>query len=84
MTDYVIETKDLSVYYGHHRGILDVDLRVKKGEVFENEQQAGDLLVLLAAALIAFGLAVLFFQRRSLTVGAWPWQRGKIPARSYS
>jgi ABC-2 type transport system ATP-binding protein len=34
MTDYVIETNALSVYYGRHRGILDVDLRVEKGEVF--------------------------------------------------
>ena len=34
MTDYVIETHGLSVYYGRHRGILDVDLRVEKGEVF--------------------------------------------------
>ena len=34
MTDYAIETKGLSVYYGRHRGILDVDLRVEKGEVF--------------------------------------------------
>ena len=34
MTDYVIETKGLSVYYGRHRGILDVDLNVEKGEVF--------------------------------------------------
>jgi ABC-2 type transport system ATP-binding protein len=34
MTDYVIETKGLSVYYGRHRGILDVDLRIEKGEVF--------------------------------------------------
>ena len=34
MTDYVIETKGLSVYYGRHRGILDVDLRVERGEVF--------------------------------------------------
>ena len=34
MTDYLIETKGLSVYYGRHRGILDVDLRVEKGEVF--------------------------------------------------
>jgi ABC-2 type transport system ATP-binding protein len=34
MTDYVIETKGLSVYYGRHRGILDVDLRVEKGDVF--------------------------------------------------
>lgn len=34
MTDYVIETKGLTVYYGRHRGILDVDLKVQKGEVF--------------------------------------------------
>ena len=34
MTDYIIETKGLSVYYGRHRGILDVDLRIEKGEVF--------------------------------------------------
>jgi ABC-2 type transport system ATP-binding protein len=34
MTEYVIETKGLSVYYGRHRGILDVDLRVEIGEVF--------------------------------------------------
>ncbi len=34
MTDYVIETKALSVYYGKHRGILNVDLKVERGEVF--------------------------------------------------
>jgi len=34
MTDYIIETKGLSVYYGRHRGILDVDLCVETGEVF--------------------------------------------------
>jgi ABC-2 type transport system ATP-binding protein len=34
MTDYIIETKGLSVYYGQHRGILDVDLCVETGEVF--------------------------------------------------
>jgi ABC-2 type transport system ATP-binding protein len=34
MKEYVIETKDLSVYYGRHRGILNVDLRIEKGEVF--------------------------------------------------
>jgi ABC-2 type transport system permease protein len=49
-------------------------------EVFANGQQTGDLLTLVAVALIAFALAVLFFQRRSITVGAWPWQRGRIPA----
>jgi ABC-2 type transport system ATP-binding protein len=34
VTDYAIETNGLSVYYGRHRGILDVDLRVEQGEVF--------------------------------------------------
>ncbi len=34
MPESVIETKDLSVYYGRHRGILKVNLRVEKGEVF--------------------------------------------------
>ena len=33
---------------------------------------------------IAFGLALFFFQRRDITVGAWPWQRGKIPADAVS
>lgn len=49
-------------------------------EAFTNGQQPGNVLVLLAVALVAFGLAVFFFQRRDLTVGAWPWQRGRIPA----
>jgi ABC-2 type transport system ATP-binding protein len=34
VADYAIETHGLSVYYGRHRGILDVNLRVEKGEVF--------------------------------------------------
>jgi ABC-2 type transport system ATP-binding protein len=34
MTENVIETQDLTVYYGKHRGILDVNLTVEKGEVF--------------------------------------------------
>jgi ABC-2 type transport system ATP-binding protein len=34
MAEYVIETNGLSVYYGKQRGILNVDLRVEKGEVF--------------------------------------------------
>jgi ABC-2 type transport system permease protein len=46
----------------------------------ENGQQAGDLSILFTTALVAFGVAVTFFQRRDITVGAWPWQRGKTPA----
>ena len=34
MTENVIETRGLTVYYGRHRGIKDVDLNVEKGEVF--------------------------------------------------
>jgi hypothetical protein len=43
-------------------------------------QQLGNVLVLLAAAVVAFGLALLAFQRRSITVSAWPWQRGILPS----
>ena len=34
MTTNVIETQDLTVYYGKHRGIKDANLTVEKGEVF--------------------------------------------------
>jgi ABC-2 type transport system ATP-binding protein len=34
MSDNIIETQDLTVYYGKHRGIVDVNLSVEKGEVF--------------------------------------------------
>ena len=34
MTKHVIETSGLTVYYGRHRGIVDVDLTVEQGEVF--------------------------------------------------
>ena len=34
MSGELIETQDLTVYYGKHRGILDVNLSVEKGEVF--------------------------------------------------
>jgi ABC-2 type transport system ATP-binding protein len=34
MSENVIETQDLTVYYGKHRGIVDVNLTVAKGEVF--------------------------------------------------
>ena len=34
MSKHVIETSGLTVYYGRHRGIIDVDLTVEEGEVF--------------------------------------------------
>lgn len=43
-------------------------------------QQSSDVLVLMGIGVVAFALAVFFFQIRKLTVGAWPWQRGKVEA----
>jgi ABC-2 type transport system ATP-binding protein len=34
MSDNIIETNGLTVYYGKHRGIIDVNMSVHKGEVF--------------------------------------------------
>lgn len=34
MSGSIIKTQDLTVYYGRHRGIIDVNLSVEKGEVF--------------------------------------------------
>jgi ABC-2 type transport system ATP-binding protein len=34
MTEYIVETRGLSVFYGRHRGIIDVYMRIEKGEVY--------------------------------------------------
>jgi len=47
------------------------------GSAITTGQAAEDVLVLLGIGLVSFILAVIFFQRRKLTVGAWPWQRGQ-------
>jgi ABC-2 type transport system permease protein len=52
--------------------------------LFETGPRASDLLTLLGVALVAFLLAVVFFGRRDITVGAWPWQRGRLPAGAAS
>lgn len=41
-------------------------------------QAAGDVLTLLAIGVVSLGLAVVFFERRNLTVGLWPWQRAEV------
>ena len=48
------------------------------GQAVLEGQQISDTLVLLGVGLVAFVLAVVFFQRRNLTVGAWPWQRAQV------
>lgn len=50
------------------------------GRAVTEGQQPGDVLVLLIIGGVAFALAVFFFQRRNLTVGAWPWQRARAGA----
>lgn len=34
-----------------------------------------DLAILTVAALVFYGLAVVSFDRRDVTAGAWPWVR---------
>ncbi len=40
-----------------------------------------DTLILLAAGAVSLILALVFFQLRNVTVGAWPWQRAQIPSQ---
>ena len=46
--------------------------------VLTEGQAVADTAVLLATSLVLFLLAVWAFQRRNITVGAWPWQRAKV------
>ena len=48
------------------------------GKAISGGQALEDVLVLVGVSLVSFILAIVFFQRRKLTVGAWPWQRGKV------
>jgi len=50
------------------------------GRAVAEGQQPGDVLVLLGVGLVAFVLALFFFERRNLTVGNWPWQRARAGA----
>ena len=46
--------------------------------IFKHGPQLSDILILLGIAAVFYVLALIFFNRRNITVGAWPWQRGKI------
>ena len=46
--------------------------------MFTEGVKASDVMVLLGAAAIFYVLALLSFQRRNVTVGAWPWQRARV------
>jgi ABC-2 type transport system permease protein len=49
-------------------------------EALEQGQQRRDILALLGIILVMYALALFFFHKRDITVGAWPWQKGKLPA----
>lgn len=46
--------------------------------IFTEGAQAEDVALLLGVAALFFVLALLAFQRRNVTVGAWPWQRARM------
>lgn len=46
--------------------------------IFTDGAQSLDTIILLGVAVVFYVLASVFFKRRNITVGAWPWQRGKI------
>lgn len=46
--------------------------------IFTEGTQLSDILVLLGVAVVFYVLASVCFKKRNITVGAWPWQRGKI------
>jgi len=47
-------------------------------EAFSSGPDITDVLILLAVAVVFYLLALLSFQRRDVTVGAWPWARARI------
>jgi len=46
--------------------------------IFTDGARLSDILILLVAAAVFYVLGLICFQRRNITVGTWPWQRGKI------
>lgn len=49
-------------------------------ETLLNGINVADTLIILAISAVTLVLSVLVFQKRNITVGEWPWKRGRIPA----
>ncbi len=49
-------------------------------DVMEKGLDAGNIAILFGFSLLLLIFTVLAFQRRNITVGAWPWQRARVPA----
>lgn len=82
----IVKTRGLAVYYEKHRGMVDVDLSVEKGGVFgflgpNGAGKTSSRPVLLEVSVVVFVLALIGFQLRNVTVGAWPWQGATAPRR---
>lgn len=45
--------------------------------VFQQGVQAKDVVTLFVVATVFFVLTLIGFQQRNVTVGSWPWQKGK-------
>lgn len=52
----------------------------RPGTMLVDGLDIADSAILLVSSTVLLGLALFAFQRRNVTVGAWPWQRGRMPA----
>ncbi|MFN2223029.1 MAG: ABC transporter permease subunit [Chloroflexota bacterium] len=68
MVDWLERIQPILPFY-----YLDSANLMKEGPDLQNT------LILLAAGAVSLLLALVFFQRRNITVGAWPWQQAQIP-----
>jgi ABC-2 type transport system permease protein len=50
--------------------------------VLEGNLNNAELLLMIALSTLFLALAIVSFQRRNVTVGAWPWQRGLVAVSS--
>jgi len=48
-------------------------------DLMKNGPDLRNIIILMAAGAISLTLALVFFQLRNVTVGAWPWQRAQVP-----
>ena len=51
-------------------------------KVFQQGVQSKDVVTLFVVAAVFYVLTLIGFQQRNVTVGSWPWQKGKDKKRS--
>jgi ABC-2 type transport system permease protein len=52
----------------------------KPGMMLVEGLDVSNTAILVVSSAVLLGLGMLAFHRRNITVGAWPWQRGRLPA----